>query len=61
MRLAVEPELEMLRDALSARALTSVRPLAVQVDRGRAFDVAQSGAEIQQIIINRELLKRNGS
>jgi len=37
MRIAVEPELEMLRDALSAQAMTSVRPLADQVDRGQAF------------------------
>jgi alkylation response protein AidB-like acyl-CoA dehydrogenase len=37
MRLGVEPELETLRDALSARAVTTVRPLADEVDRTQRF------------------------
>lgn len=37
MRLAVEPELEMLRHALSALATTTVRPLAAKVDRSQEF------------------------
>jgi hypothetical protein len=60
--IAVEPELEMLRDALRARAMTSVGPLADQVYRESAFfDVAQGVTEIQQIIVGRELLARSRS
>ena len=71
MKIAVEPELEMLRDALSARAMRPVRPLAEQVDRGQAFSwdlwaaVRDLGltrfhfAEIQQIIAARALLARH--
>ena len=73
MRIAVEPELETLRDALSARATTSVRPLADHVDRGQAFSwelwaaVRDLGVtrfhftEIQQNIVARELLARTKS
>uniref|UniRef100_UPI0035CC5EB3 acyl-CoA dehydrogenase family protein n=1 Tax=uncultured Mycobacterium sp. TaxID=171292 RepID=UPI0035CC5EB3 len=37
MKIAVEPELEALRESISAQALTTVRPLADQVDRMQEF------------------------
>jgi alkylation response protein AidB-like acyl-CoA dehydrogenase len=73
MRIAVEPEHELLRDALNARAMTSVRPLADHMDRRQAFSwdlwaaVRDLGLtrlpfpEIRQIIVSRELLARGGS
>ena len=72
MRIAVEPELEMLRDALSARAMRPVRPLADQVDREKfsrdlwaaVRDLGLTRfqfTEIQQIIVARELLARTRS
>jgi alkylation response protein AidB-like acyl-CoA dehydrogenase len=37
MRLALEPELESLRQSITAQATTTVRPLAEQVDRTQRF------------------------
>lgn len=37
MKIAVEPELQALREAITAQALTTVRPLADEVDRTQAF------------------------
>jgi len=61
MKIVVEPELETLRDALSARTMTSVRPLADQADLGQASSCDLWAAVRDLGIVGRELLKRNGS
>jgi alkylation response protein AidB-like acyl-CoA dehydrogenase len=44
MRLAVEPELESLRESIAAQALSTVRPLAERVDRTQRFSRELWGA-----------------